>query len=74
VEFSFTGISHVFLGIYNPSKLGVSRSGSFALGYLIFKGNTLEESLEIARKARPQIKPLEGFIDQLRRFEMMYKV
>ena len=55
-------------------KLGISRSPSFIIAYLI-KNNKMsaEEALEFVKQKRNQIKPNEGFINQLQEYEKRNK-
>ena len=51
-------------------KLGVSRSASFVIAYLI-ENNKLstQKALKFVKEKRKQIKPNDGFIKQLRKYE-----
>ena len=49
---------------------GVSRSAAIVLGYLMERENMfLDDSLKYLRIIRPQVKPNDGFLKQLKRFE-----
>lgn len=49
---------------------GVSRSAAIVLGYLMERENmSLDDSLKYLRIIRPQVKPNDGFLKQLKRFE-----
>ena len=51
-------------------KLGISRSASFIIAYLIKYNNmSVEEALEFVKQKRNQVKPNEGFINQLHEYE-----
>jgi len=53
-------------------KLGVSRSASFVIAYLIENNNlSVEEALDFVKQKRNQIKPNEGFIIQLKKYERL---
>ena len=53
-------------------KLGISRSASFIIAYLIkYNKFTLESALEFVKEKRKQIKPNEGFIEQLHKYEKL---
>lgn len=49
--------------------MGVSRSASFVIGFLISKGFTFYDALLLVQKQRPQVKPLKGFQEQLQIYE-----
>lgn len=51
---------------------GVSRSASFVIGYLIYKGNNYNTSYNILQKCRSIINPNKGFIDQLKNYEASF--
>lgn len=52
------------------SNAGVSRSATVVLGFLMFTYILpLEDALIIVKKARPCVKPNEGFLQQLRDYE-----
>ena len=53
-------------------KLGVSRSASFVIAYLI-KSNklTVEKAMKFLKQKRNQIKPNEGFLNQLHKYEKL---
>jgi len=56
-------------------KLGISRSASFILAYLIkYHKLTLESALEFVKQKRNQIKPNEGFMKQLYEYEKIIKI
>ena len=56
-------------------KLGISRSASFILAYLIkYHKLTLENALEFVKQKRNQIKPNEGFMKQLYEYEKLIRV
>ena len=56
-------------------KLGISRSASFILAYLIkYHKLTLKSALEFVKQKRNQIKPNEGFMKQLYEYEKIIKV
>ena len=56
-------------------KLGISRSASFILAYLIkYHKLTLESALQFVKQKRNQIKPNEGFMKQLYEYEKLIKV
>lgn len=49
------------------SNAGVSRSATVVLGFLMFTYSlSLEDALIIVKRARPCVKPNEGFLQQLR--------
>lgn len=53
---------------------GVSRSSSVIIAYLIKqKGLCYEKALEMVRVNRPQARPNDGFVDQLKQFEKQVK-
>ena len=55
-------------------KLGVSRSPSFVAAYLMKYFNfSLESALRFIRKSRPQVKPNEGFMNYLQKYEKSLK-
>ena len=55
-------------------KLGISRSASFIIAYLIkYHKMSVKEALEFVKQKRNQIKPNEGFINQLHEYEKKYK-
>jgi hypothetical protein len=55
-------------------KLGVSRSPSFVAAYLMKYFNfSLESALRFIRKSRPQVKPNEGFMNYLEKYEKSLK-
>jgi len=57
------------------SNAGVSRSATVVLGFLMFKYNlSLEDALIIVKKARPCVKPNEGFLQQLRDNEKQLRI
>ena len=55
-------------------KLGISRSPSFVLAYLMKYYNfSFENALEFLRKKRPQVNPNEGFMNYLDKYEKLFK-
>ena len=55
-------------------KLGISRSPSFVLAYLMKYYNfSLQTALKFVRKRRPQINPNEGFMNHLDKYEKLFK-
>ena len=55
-------------------KLGISRSPSFVLAYLMKYYNfSFENSLKFLRKKRPQVNPNEGFMNYLDKYEKLFK-
>ena len=51
-------------------KLGISRSASFVIAYLIKNNNlSVEKALDFVKQKRNQIKPNEGFMNQLKKYE-----
>jgi protein-tyrosine phosphatase len=55
-------------------KLGVSRSPSFVAAYLMKYFNfSLDSALKFIRKSRPQVKPNEGFMNYLQKYEQALK-
>ncbi len=55
-------------------KLGISRSPSFVLAYLMKYYNfSFENALKFLRKRRPQVNPNEGFMDYLDKYEKLFK-
>ena len=55
-------------------KLGISRSASFIIAYLIkFNKMSAKEALEFVKEKRNQVRPNEGFINQLEEYEKRNK-
>ena len=55
-------------------KLGISRSASFIIAYLIkFNKMSAKEAFEFVKEKRNQVKPNEGFINQLQEYEKRNK-
>ena len=53
-------------------KLGISRSASFVIAYLMENNNlSVEKALNFVKQKRNQIKPNEGFMSQLKRYERL---
>jgi protein-tyrosine phosphatase len=53
-------------------KLGISRSASFVIAYLIKNNNlSVEKALNFVKQKRNQIKPNEGFMSQLKKYERL---
>ena len=53
-------------------KLGISRSASFVIAYLIESNNlSVEKALNFVKQKRNQIKPNEGFMGQLKKYERL---
>jgi protein phosphatase slingshot len=53
-------------------KLGISRSASFVIAYLIENNNlSAEIALNFVKQRRNQIKPNEGFMSQLKKYERL---
>jgi len=51
-------------------RMGISRSASFVIAYLInYHNMTLLYALDYLKKKRPIIKPNDGFLQQLKRYE-----
>jgi len=60
--------------IFIHCKLGISRSPSFVLAYLIKYYNfSLQNALKFLRKRRPQVNPNEGFMNHLDKYEKLFK-
>lgn len=50
---------------------GISRSSTVCIAYLMrFQGYTLEDAFALCQKARPIVQPNEGFMEQLRQYEI----
>jgi protein-tyrosine phosphatase len=50
---------------------GISRSATVCIAYLMrFEGYTLNNALEACQKARPIVQPNEGFMEQLKLYEI----
>ena len=55
-------------------KLGISRSPSFVLAYLMKYYNfSLQNALKFLRKRRPQVNPNEGFMNHLDKYQKLFK-
>ena len=55
-------------------KLGISRSPSFVLAFLMKYYNfSLQNALKFVRKIRPQVNPNEGFMNHLDKYEKLFK-
>jgi len=55
-------------------KLGISRSPSFVLAYLMKYYNfSFENALKFLRNKRPQVNPNEGFMNYLDKYEKLFK-
>ncbi len=51
-------------------RMGISRSSSFVLAYLMkYHGMRLEYALEYLKKKRPIVQPNPGFLHQLKRYD-----
>jgi len=49
---------------------GVSRSATVIIGYLIKKGHSYDVAYKMVKEARSKIRPNDGFIEQLKRYEI----
>lgn len=59
-----------FVDSHDCSSAGVSRSASIVIAYLMrYKGISYEEARKLLEKARPQIRPNDGFVRQLKLYE-----
>ena len=58
--------------IYIHCIMGISRSASVTIGYLMFKNKwNYLKSFEFVKKKRNQIDPNSGFVEQLKKFEII---
>ena len=60
--------------IYIHCVMGISRSASIVISYLMFKNKwNYLKSFEFVKKKRNQIDPNSGFVEQLKKFEIIIK-
>ena len=54
--------------------MGISRSASVVISYLMFKNKwNYLKSFEFVKKKRNQIDPNSGFVEQLKKFDIIIK-
>ena len=57
--------------VYVHCQMGVSRSATIVIGYLMLKENmTLVDAVSLVKSRRPIVNPNPGFIEQLRKLEV----
>jgi protein tyrosine phosphatase (PTP) superfamily phosphohydrolase (DUF442 family) len=58
--------------VYIHCRQGLGRGPTMALAYLLKTGLTLDDALELVRKARPFINPRQTQLDRLKELEAYY--
>ena len=53
--------------------MGISRSATIILAYLIWKGMEYDSALAILKEKRPRVNPNEGFTKALINYELSLK-
>lgn len=77
VQFLFIGIiliKSILIDIYYVSQLGISRSVTAIIGYLIqYENYSFKNALQLVKQKRIIANPNFGFIEQLKSLEKMKK-
>jgi len=68
----FAFIESARAGVLVHCRAGVSRSATFVIGYLIWKFDvSFDEAYRFVRSKRPHINPNDGFLAQLKYYELV---